>query len=109
MTQSYQIGCDTISVDWRFGNRGAEWCMTSRDIGSNHWYDDGNLNTVGLAMILAHFGLEDDDLSLDEVRYMSPSALQARRVLRERADSSLAQLVAISEQPGHHVEARCVG
>ncbi|RJR14112.1 hypothetical protein C4585_00755 [Candidatus Parcubacteria bacterium] len=103
--QSYMVGGDTISVDWRWPGDEPCWRMSSKE--GITWEDDGPLNEGGRQLLLQHFGLEEiaSHLPLERIMLMSPHQLEKERRALE-AQHGLERLEITSSRPGAHVEAR---
>ena len=102
--QSYMVGGENISVDWRWPGDEPCWRMSSKE--GIRWEDDGPLNEAGRQLLLHHFGLEQlaAHLPLEKLATMSPSTLERKHHTLERRGAP--HLEPKSDRPGAHVEAR---
>ncbi len=93
------------SCDWRWPDNLPVWAMGSRDENEVRWYPDGPLTEEGRRVLIKEFNLESiaDQLPLDVISRMSPSALFAKRHELEEADHNLPHIHPVSYRIGGHI------
>ena len=102
--QSYMVGGETLSADWRWPEDQPHWRMSFKE--GVTWEVDGPLNEAGRQLLLRHFGLETiaAHLPLEKIATMSPLTLTKKRHTLER--NGTPHLEPKSDCPGRHVLAQ---